>query len=174
MRAPRLLAVAAALLTIASYPQSATTPLKPCDRNVFRQFDFWIGTWEVKDQTGKLAGHNVITAQEQGCVLIEQWRSAGGGTGMSMNYYNPQSGQWKQNWVGGGIILEMTGGMKDGSMVLEGPSRQIGDERLTLLRGTWTQLSDGRVRQHFVESEDRGTTWKEWFDGYYSKVPGDN
>ena len=171
MRAPRLVAAAAALLTIASYPQSATTPVKPCDRDVFRQFDFWIGTWEVKDQTGKPAGHNVITAQEQGCVLIEQWRSAGGGTGMSMNYYHPQSRQWKQNWVGGGIILEMSGGMKDGSMILEGPSRQIGDERLTLLRGTWTQLSDGRVRQHFVESEDRGKTWKEWFDGYYSKVP---
>jgi len=168
----RLLVAAALLLAFASHPQSATTPVKPCDRDIFRQFDFWIGTWEVKDETGKLAGHNTITAQEQGCVLVEQWRSADGGTGMSMNYYHQQSGHWKQNWVGGGIILEMSGGLQDGSMVLEGPSRQIGNERLTLLRGTWTLLPDGRVRQHFVESEDQGKTWKEWFDGYYSRVTG--
>ncbi|HEY4365721.1 MAG TPA: hypothetical protein VGN07_00685 [Steroidobacteraceae bacterium] len=158
------------LLAVSAQPQSATTPMKPCDHDIFRQFDFWVGTWEVKNQAGKILGRNVITTEQQGCVLIEQWQSAGGGTGMSMNYYHPQSGHWKQNWVGGGIILEMSGGLEDGSMVLEGPSREIGQDRQSTLRGTWTVLPDGRVRQHFVESEDQGKTWQEWFDGYYSKV----
>jgi hypothetical protein len=167
----RLAAIAALLLAVAPCPQSATTPTKACDSAVFRQFDFWVGTWEVRNAAGKVVGRNAITAEQQGCVLIEQWTSADGNTGMSMNYYHPQSGHWKQNWVGGGIILEMSGGLKDGSMVLQGPSRQVDAEHLTLLRGTWTALPDGRVRQHFVESEDQGKTWKEWFDGYYTKQP---
>lgn len=88
---------------------------------------------------------------------------------MSMNHYDPASGLWKQHWVGLGLILEMSGGMKDGSMVMEGPLQYVGSSQVTLLRGTWTALPDGRVRQHFVESKDNGKTWVEWFDGYYSR-----
>lgn len=141
-----------------------------CAADPFRQFDFWIGTWNVADGEGRAAGRNVITLEQQGCVLIERWTSAKGGTGMSMNHYDPASGRWKQHWVGLGLILEMTGGMKDGSMVLEGPLQYVADSRVTRLRGTWTQLPDGRVRQHFVESSDNGKTWTDWFDGYYSRA----
>lgn len=38
----------------------------------------------------------------------------------------------------------------------------------TLLRGIRTPLTDGRLRQHFLESRDGGKTWEEWFDGYSS------
>jgi hypothetical protein len=67
----------------------------------------------------------------------------------------------------------MSGAWRNGSMVLEGPMFYVDDKRTTLLRGTWTPLPDGRVRQHFVESTDNGKTWNEWFDGYYKKVTGD-
>ena len=53
-------------------------------------------------------------------------------------------------------------------MVLEGPLQYVAQKRVTLLRGEWTKLPDGRVRQHFTESSDDGKTWTEWFDGYYS------
>jgi hypothetical protein len=142
----------------------------PCAAPEFRQFDFWAGQWEVKDADGKFAGHNSITIEERGCAIVERWKSASGGTGQSINYYDPRANTWTQNWVGLGIILTMTGGMRDGSMVLQGPLQYLADRRVTLLRGTWTQLKDGRVRQHFEESADDARTWTEWFDGYYSRA----
>lgn len=142
-----------------------------CDGEPHRQFDFWVGSWEVRDGSGKLAGYNTITSEENGCVLIERWQSVAGHGGMSMNYYDPLSRRWKQNWVSPGVILEMSGTLQDGSLILEGPLQHIHKKQTSLLRGIWTALPDGRVRQHFVESRDGGKTWKEWFDGYYSPRP---
>jgi hypothetical protein len=143
---------------------------EPCAAPEFRQFDFWAGTWDVQDADGKFAGRNSITLEERGCVLVERWKSASGGTGLSINYYDPRAKAWTQNWVGLGLILTMTGGFRDGSMAMQGPLQYLADRRVTLLRGTWTQLKDGRVRQHFEESADDGKTWTEWFDGYYSRA----
>ena len=168
MSLPRWIWLAAALLAAAAQPQN--TAMKACTQSEFRQFDFWIGDWEVSDQTGKLAGHNTITAEQGGCVIIERWTGASGTGGMSMNYYEPRSGHWKQNWVSPNLILEMSGGMQGNSLIMEGPMQYIGKDQTTLLRGTWTPLPDGRVRQHFVESKDEGKTWEEWFDGYYKKT----
>jgi hypothetical protein len=142
---------------------------QPCSDGAFRQFDFWIGAWEVHDASGKLAGENTISLEHNGCVLVERWTSARGDTGMSMNHFDPQAGLWRQHWVGLGLILEMSGGMKDGSMILEGPLQYVGSNRVTLLRGVWTPLPGGRLRQHFLESSDAGKTWTDWFDGYYSQ-----
>lgn len=149
---------------------SAQSPAKPCEAAVFRQFDFWVGEWDVHDAQGKPAGRNSITLEQNGCVLIERWTSARGGTGMSMNYYDPLAARWRQHWVGLGLMLEMSGELRDGVMTLEGPLQYLADGRTTRLRGEWTLLADGRVRQRFTESNDGGKTWTEWFDGYYSRV----
>ncbi len=162
------------LLVCAAFPigaqeSAADSNARACDDQAFRQFDFWIGEWDVTNAAGKLAGRNTITSAEQGCVLIEQWRAASGGTGMSMNHYDPVSRRWKQHWVGLGLILEMSGGVEGRSMVLEGPLHYVAQKRTTRLRGVWTPLADGRVRQQFLESTDDGRTWTEWFDGYYRR-----
>lgn len=149
---------------------SAESPTGPCSAERFREFDFWVGTWDVVDGSGQRAGANEISLESNGCALIERWRSVQGGMGLSMNHYDPMAHQWKQHWVGLGLVLEMAGGMKGGSMVLEGPLQYITTGRVTQLRGIWTALPDGRVRQHFLESKDSGKTWTDWFDGYYMRV----
>ena len=154
---------------LASSVAAETSPPDTCADPIFHQFDFWLGKWSVTDSTGQFAGENAITSEQQGCVLMEHWHSAKGGTGMSMNYYDPRIAKWRQIWVGLGLTLEMTGELRDGSMVMEGPLYYLNDKHTTLLRGTWTALKDGRVRQHFTESTDNGRTWSEWFDGYYKK-----
>ena len=154
----------------ASTPAPAAQTRNPCAAAEFHQFDFWAGRWEVADGDGKPAGHNRVTLEEKGCVLIERWNSMAGNTGMSMNFYDPLAKTWTQQWIGLGLLLRMTGGLRDGSMVLEGPLQYVGTTRVTRLRGTWTALPDGRVRQHFQESADDGRTWQEWFDGYYRRV----
>ena len=57
-------------------------PSFPCEEDArFAEFDFWVGSWDVHVADGSLAGENEITRAERGCVLIERWRSARGGTG---------------------------------------------------------------------------------------------
>ncbi len=141
----------------------------PCSTPEFRQFDFWLGEWIVEGPNGNKAGENKITLQENGCLLREEWTSAQGGTGQSMNYYDPAEKKWNQLWVSaGGSIGYFKGGLEEGAMVLKG--RWVNpDGSGYLLNGTWNPLEDGRVRQHFQQSTDEGKTWTTWFDGYYKK-----
>jgi len=141
----------------------------PCEYSEkHRQFDFWIGEWEVYNPQEQRVGTNSIQKAENGCVLVEDWTSAGGGTGMSINYYDPGKDQWVQQWVAAsGTLVQIEGGLtEDGAMLLEGELVSVNGQT-TPFRGTWTPLSDGRVRQFFEQSTDGGETWTTWFDGYY-------
>ncbi len=142
---------------------------RPCEYDDrFRQFDFWIGHWEVTGAKGQVAGTNKIEKAENGCMLLEQWTGASGGTGTSMNYYDTAKGKWVQVWVAAaGYTIHIEGGLEDGKMVLTG--ELTAGDTATPFRGTWTPLSDGRVRQFFEQSTDEGKTWTPWFDGYYAR-----
>lgn len=135
----------------------------------YRQFDFWVGDWEVFGPSGRKAGENKIEKVGNGCVLRENWTGSGGGQGKSMNYYDHSTREWVQVWVGGGAdVLPARGGLVDGSMVLKG-KHYLRDGRVQEYRGTWTPLEDGRVRQFLEKSNDGGETWFVWFDGYYKR-----
>jgi hypothetical protein len=136
-----------------------------------RQFDFWAGTWRVTDLKGeKTYGHNTITVEEDGCVLQERWKSASGGSGRSINYYNPNDGKWHQLWVDAGAsIINIAGKMTDGSMVLSGDIYYLAEGRRANFRGSWTPMPDGTVRQFFEEQDAEGQ-WQTWFDGYYHRT----
>ena len=134
-----------------------------------REFDFWIGNWSVKDASGKAQGRNEIRSVQNGCAIQEQWISVRGGTGQSINYYHPGSEEWRQVWTDGGAsIIDIRGGMHEGSMVLVGTIYYLGQSVEKGFRGRWTPLEDGRVRQFFEEQDQQGH-WQVWFDGYYSK-----
>ena len=139
----------------------------PCTAEAYRQFDFWRGHWEVA-AGGKPAGHNRITSEHNGCLLSERWKSVQGGTGSSMNFYDPARGQWRQVWVSAGTIIDIAGGLDAGSMVLEGTITDLASGEQLPFKGVWTPLEDGRVRQFFEEYRDAG--WKPWFEGFYTKV----
>ena len=172
MRRARIvrLCTAALLLLIAwVHPLHAQTPPpSPCAAAEFRQFDFWIGEWAVT-VGGKPAGTNRIESIARGCGLQENWTPAGGsGSGVSLNGYSPQDGKWHQVWLGGGPLMHLTGGLRDGRMILEG--RTAGrDKTTTLQRITWSPLDDGRVRQLWEQSTDAGKTWTVAFDGMYAR-----
>ena len=147
----------------------ASPPPDPCAAAEHRQFDFWIGDWNVTTPDGKKAGTNRIESVADKCGLLENWTDAGGGSGKSLNYYSPQDHKWHQTWAGsGGSFLVLAGGLEDGKMVLQGTSqRRAGGTRLD--RVTWTPLPDGRVRQHWQVSIDGGAKWTDVFVGIYTK-----
>jgi hypothetical protein len=143
----------------------------PCEENKhFDEFDFWVGAWNVHGVAGKLAGSNDISKSHNGCVLIENWTSASGGTGMSINYFDHAGEEWVQIWNSGdGSQINIRGGLTADGMLLVGTIHTVGDNATQPFRGLWTELPDGRVRQFFEISTDDGATWITWFDGYYTR-----
>ncbi|HET9581955.1 MAG TPA: hypothetical protein VFP76_03985 [Gemmatimonadota bacterium] len=164
----RLTALALGLTPVlAAAQEPGTAP--PCAREEYRQFDFWLGTWEVTTPDGKVAGTNTIESVLNGCALRESWRGAGGMTGTSTNTYDPHAGRWHQTWVDdrGGFLL-ISGGLEKGSMVLEG--EMVDEEGPVVHRIAWTPGPAGEVRQLWEASRDGGTTWVVVFDGLYRRA----
>ena len=98
---------------------SADRAARPCDFDShYREFDFWLGEWEVRTAAGSvLAGNSVIEKTLGSCVILENWTGAGGGSGKSFNIYNATSKQWEQIWVDAtGSLTKYSGGIKDGAM----------------------------------------------------------
>jgi hypothetical protein len=161
---------AAALLLLALLTANraavAEEALPPCSEPEARQFDFWLGTWEVQAQ-GRVVGHNRITRIHGGCTLLERYDTAPREfEGLSLNYWDPDDGQWHQVWVdNGGTRLHLRGGYADGRMVMSGTRTR--DGKTLTDRITWTDNADGTVRQLWEQSTDGGATWQTAFDGLY-------
>ena len=141
----------------------------PCCGPEYRQFDFWIGDWDVYNPEGKLVGTNQIKLMQDSCVLQENWQSGQSPySGTSYNFYNQLTGEWQQLWVDSqGQHLELTGGLEGKSMVLKGSKRKDREGKEYINRITWTPLPKQNVSQHWEISYDDGETWKTIFDGEY-------
>ena len=143
--------------------------LKPCAGAPFRQFDFWVGDWDVY-AGGALAGHNLVTLEQDGCLLAEHWTStAPGQTGTSFNYYDTRDQRWHQLYIdnsgNAGAFPAMAGSFTDGKMVL-----LTADTNNTLSRWTWYVMEPGKVKQMAERSNDHGATWTTtWNSEYVSK-----
>jgi len=150
--------LATALLFCGATVTIAQQPKKACTEAAYRQFDFWIGDWDVVLPDGKPAGRNRIVAIAGGCGLEEQWTGAGGGTGRSLNTYDAADRKWRQFWVGGdGTVLQLAGAFAGNVMTLESAGNRI----------RFTRNADGTIRQQWDSSTDGGKTWKTVFDGKY-------
>ena len=136
-----------------------------------RQFDFWIGHWDVFGVNGDLVGHSRIESVSDGCGISEHWTGARGSRGVSYNAWDPGSGQWHQFWVGNtsGDVLYLEGGIVEGSMLLQGVRRGAVSGKPQLQRISWTPNADGTVRQHWQQSDDNGASWTTAFDGLYRR-----
>ncbi len=160
------LLVTATLLGIVSTAQAAD---KGCPDARSHQFDFWIGSWDVTNVDGGVAGRNRIEPILDGCALQETWAGVSGSAGTSLNFFDTNRGKWRQFWVWReGTTLELEGGLKDGAMVLEGDS--VEDGKPARNRITWTGRPDATVRQLWEISMDNGKSWKTLFDGTYRKA----
>ena len=153
-------------------PAAAAPEASACAAAESRQFDFWIGEWEVT-AAGKPAGRSRIQPILGGCAILENWRGASGREGKSLNTWNASAQRWEQYWVDmDGTPLHLTGGFADGKMILSGKQPladpKTGHHRID--RITWTPNADGSVRQLWESSDDDGRTWNASFDGLYRKA----
>lgn len=156
------------LSLFALLPAVAAAVAPPCGGPEHRAFDFWLGDWRVYTPDGKLAGTNRIAREYGGCVLHEHYENPKGYRGESLNVYDASRGVWHQTWVDNeGLLLVLEGGVRDGSMVLEGRAPGA-DGQLVAHRVTWTPSADGSVRQHW-QTSGAGGAWTTYFDGTYRR-----
>lgn len=141
---------------------------RPCaSRAESRQFDFWIGDWEVKDAAGNFAGTNSILPLLGDCVLNENWTDGSGNSGKSYNFYNSVTGHWQQTWVDDkGGVQEYVGDFVNGEMRFRRESRDA-QGRAVQHRLTFSQLGPDHVRQFAERSADSGATWSVDYDLHY-------
>ena len=161
-------ALAAAPLAFAQ-EAGAAAAAAPCAAPEHRQFDFWLGDWDVTTPDGKPAGTNRITRPLGDCVLQEHWKGRGGSSGESYNIYDRSTGRWHQTWVDDrGTLLLLDGGLEGGNMVLRGGKRRV-QGRPQLDRITWRPVGADEVHQVWEISTDQGKTWSVLFHGVYRR-----
>lgn len=155
--------------TLVSAGSSVAQPAAgPCESSEYRQFDFWLGDWDVRGPAGRLAGINRIASEYGGCVIHERYDTGGGYRGESLNTFDAGRKVWHQTWVdSSGLLLLLEGGLRGSQMVLEGEAIDQAGRR-TRHRITWTPNDDGSVRQLWESTDDQGA-WVVTFDGRYTR-----
>jgi hypothetical protein len=135
-----------------------------------RQFDFWVGEWNVFQTTGMVqtGAHSSIQMISGGCAILENWESPGS-NGKSINFVDPVTHKWKQSWVGNyanGTQEFVNGEYKDGAMRFDftttGPKGQKIIGHLIFYN-----QSPNQVRQFNETSADDGKTWTTNYDFTY-------
>jgi hypothetical protein len=167
--------------------QQPAPPPKPfdCSAPEHRQFDFWIGAWDVVPNpetrpanapapAGRKPASNVVERAHNGCVVVENWDDRQGGTGQSFNVFDRVSRRWHQTWVdSNGGLHEYWGELKDGNLVFLGevplpPASRFQGRRT--IRLTFFPLGPDKVRQ-FSESLGTDGTWSTNYDLIYTRRP---
>jgi len=144
---------------------------RPCAASPeFRQFDFWIGEWDVVSNAGgQPAGKSSVQLMLGDCVIFENWTGALGVNGKSFNIYNTAEKQWRQTWVDDrGTFTEYAGELKDDR--LEYYAKSFGPNgQKQKLRMTFFKQGADRVRQLGEISTDEGKTWSTQYDLIYNR-----
>ena len=143
--------------------------VNPCKATPeYRQFDFWIGEWDVRNNQGQMAGSSSVQLILGQCIIFENWIGIGGTSGKSFNIYETSAKKWHQTWVDNkGTFTHYIGGLVDGNMVVVADIVISGKKILAKM--TFSKLPNGDVRQHGENSTDEGKTWTTAFDLTYSR-----
>ena len=162
-----------AALIVAATSAAAQRPAPSvCSAAAHHQFDFWIGEWTVTGPSGNgPAGSSSIQSVSGGCALLENWSSANGGHGKSLNADNPVVGQWQQYWIGqdGNPTEFRESSWVGSSIVFRAHVPATGKSPATEMRLTFTPVDSNTVRQLGESSTDGGATWKTTYDLLYRR-----
>ena len=144
----------------------------PCEDPEFKQFDFWVGDWDVSSaKDGVQRGTSHVAKEMGGCVVWENWTSAGSPYfGKSYNTYNLNLKRWEQYWVDNTAgVMFFHGALKDNIMDYwtdDVPQNAGG----TLLRHLqFFNLGKDKIRQFSQGSNDGGKTWHVEYDLIYTR-----
>ncbi|MEO8199035.1 MAG: hypothetical protein ABI679_00805 [Gemmatimonadota bacterium] len=136
-----------------------------CDAAEFRQFDFWLGDWDVfdMDAPSKPVARNKVTLALGNCVVREVYEQSDGLSGESFSIYDSSRRLWHQTWVTNRGTLLMLDGKLEGDRIVLGGNEKGNDGSVSEIRATW-YVEDHGVREIAERTTDGGKSWKPLFD----------
>jgi hypothetical protein len=146
-------------------------PTKPCPEAEQKQFDFWVGEWDLTTPGQGGGGVNRIERVFDGCVIEENFTGGPANplVGMSVSRFDPGAKKWKQTWVDNqGAYLDFTGEFKDGEMILQREATDASGSRF-LQRMVWKNISSNELDWSWESSKDQGKTWKVIWPVHYKR-----
>lgn len=142
----------------------------PCATKEYKQFDFWLGNWNVYDTKDNLIGKNRIVKMPNACAIQENWESkTGPSLGTSYNYYNAKNKTWNQVWIdnGGGSLVLKGNRIKNKMILKSGLSTNKNGTFYNKV--TWTKKANGNVEQVWEVVNKNHKVINEVFRGIYKK-----
>ncbi len=144
-----------------------------CPAPEARQFDFWVGEWDVVNRRltddGKWFEAGTATTRVysilDGCAIVEHWRGNLGERsikGFSIRAYDPSAEKWNLllNWPGKDRpsfgLLSGAFRHERGEFFTQGKDREGNDQ---LVRYTFSDSSPSSMRWDAAYSKDEGRTW---------------
>jgi hypothetical protein len=162
------------LLTFLVSSVVGQTPPKPCSTEQAKQFDFWVGTWDLEWTNAKGEkenGTNIINKILGGCVIEENFSTGGENPylGKSHSLFDEKSRIWKQTWVdSSGEYLDFVGEFKEGKMMLW--REFTGNEgKKVKQRMIFSNIQKDSIQWNWESSQDDGKTWKTNWKIFYKR-----
>ena len=150
-----------------TFPAKAQSP---CDTlKNYRDFDFWVGEWDVYVNDQKRA-ESSITFTNGKCGILEDYRPLNTPGGNSISYFDVADGRWKQEWVSNGRVshyIEPESYTKGQMQLIARHTSNKGNFLLRMIY--YHNKKEDTVRQVMDRSDDNGQTWKTIFDGLYRR-----
>lgn len=151
-----------------------------CSSAAQRQFDFWLGEWDVSPSLASanavppiLIAESSISQHAQGCVMLEHWRPFRSGHGHSINFFDSAAGLWRQTYAdasGTHTIFEGRLG-DDGIMRLNNLGPPPAGSPAGQRRMSFQPLDANTVRQWGEVMDARTGTWStEWEFTYRRRI----
>ena len=147
---------------------------KPCAHAPeSRQFDFWVGEWNVvATEGGQSVGTSRIERILNDCVILENWSSTGlPYQGKSYNTYNTRLKRWEQFWADNSQgMVHFYGELK--GAVMDYYTDEVPQPDGTKLKRhlELIPLGPDKVRQVSHGSADGGKTWQPEYDFTYNRT----
>lgn len=163
---PALALVAASALIATTAPTPAAVPQQLPPES--RQFDFWLGEWDVnlRIRQDDLSWQDSVQAQAHvfpildGKAVLELW-SSGPIKGYSLRYFDVERGEWVLwlNWPGENRSgsSSLGGTFRHGRGEFFSTSQRNGTE--TISRYTFSDITPDSLRWDDAFSGDGGATW---------------
>ena len=169
-----LLAILLSVSASAGQATAAQNP-PPCAQPEQKEFDFWVGDWDLTwpgSKPGEIAhGTNTIKRVMDGCVVAESF--SGGDSiplrGMSVSAFDARTHRWKQTWVDNqGAYLDFTGEFRDGKMIL-GREAVRPNGAHVLQRMVYKNIAADEFDWSWELSKDNGKTWQVQWPIHYKR-----
>jgi len=172
-------------------PAPAAPPQPPpCAAPEFRQFDFWIGDWDLvsltpgagKDRWDTVPGTPTdhVEVMLAGCALLQRWDDAPDAPpsngpplhGLSVSKWDPALKKWRQVWVDNqGSWLVFTGEWKNGRMELYTEPKETKGKSV-VMRQVFADITPDTMKWSWERSEDGGHSYVPvWKLDYKRRVP---